>query len=49
MTSEHEKQTSSNSGAYNIARDDESDQKKSDGIALPSHVAGSYAGIWVMA
>jgi integrase len=41
MISEHEKPTSLNSGAYNIAQDDESDQKKSDGIALPSHVAGS--------
>jgi integrase len=41
MTSEDEKPTSSNSGAPNIAPDDERDQEKSDGIALPSHVAGS--------
>lgn len=41
MTSEDEKPTSSNSGAVNIAQDDERDQEKSDGIALPSHVAGS--------
>jgi len=41
MTSEDEKQTSSNSGTFNIAPDDERDQEKSDGIALPSHVAGS--------
>jgi hypothetical protein len=43
MASEDEKQTSSNSGADNIAQDEESDQEKSDGIALPSHVAGSGA------
>ncbi len=43
MTSEDEKSTSSNSGVSNIAQDDERDQEKSDGIALPSHVAGSGA------
>ena len=43
MSSEDEKHTSSNSGAFNIAPDDESDQEKNDGIALPSHVAGSGA------
>ena len=43
MPSEHKKPTALNSGAYNIAADDESDRKKSDGIALPSHVAGSGA------
>ena len=41
MASEDEKQTSSNSGAFNIALADERDQEKSDGIALPAHVAGS--------
>ena len=41
MTSEDEKPTSSHSGASNVAQDDERDQEKSDGIALPSHVAGS--------
>ena len=43
MTSEDEKPTSSNSGATDIAPDDARDQKKSGGIALPSHVAGSGA------
>jgi len=41
MTSEDENPTSSNSGASNIAQDDERDQEKSDGIALPAHIAGS--------
>ena len=41
MTSEDEKHTSSNSGGFNITPDDEKDQETSDGIALPSHVAGS--------
>ncbi|MDF3416693.1 tyrosine-type recombinase/integrase [Sulfitobacter sp. M57] len=41
MASEDEKQTSSNSGASSIAQNDERDQEKSDGITLPSHVAGS--------
>ena len=43
MASEDEKHTSSNSGAFNSAPDDERDQEKSDGIALPAHVAGSGA------
>ncbi|MEP0961957.1 MAG: tyrosine-type recombinase/integrase [Roseobacter sp.] len=41
MASEDEKSSSSNSGASNNAQDNERDQGKSDGIALPSHVAGS--------
>lgn len=41
MASEDEKSTSSNSGAFSIAQDDESDQEKSDDISLPAHVAGS--------
>jgi integrase len=41
MTSEDEKSTSSNSGAFNIAQDGERDQDKSDGITLPAHIAGS--------
>ncbi|MEP2676523.1 MULTISPECIES: tyrosine-type recombinase/integrase [Roseobacteraceae] len=41
MTSENEKSTSSNSGASSIAQGDERDPEKTDGIALPSHVAGS--------
>jgi len=41
MTSEDEKSTSSNSGAFNIAQGDARNQEKSDGITLPSHVAGS--------
>jgi len=41
MASEDEKHTSSNSGAFNNAPDDERDQEKSVGIALPVHVAGS--------
>jgi len=40
MASEDEKPTSSNSGASNIAQDDERDQEKSDGIALPAHAEG---------
>ena len=43
MTSEDEKHTSSNSGVFNNAQDEEIDQEKSDGIALPAHVAGSGA------
>jgi hypothetical protein len=43
MASEDEKQTSSNSDAGDIAQDNERDQEKSDGIALPSH-AGGLAG-----
>ncbi len=41
MTSEDEKSTSSASDASRDAQDDNRDQGKSDGIALPSHVAGS--------
>ncbi|MCQ0090334.1 MULTISPECIES: tyrosine-type recombinase/integrase [Rhodobacterales] len=41
MTSEDEKPTSSTTGAFSIAQDDEGDQEQSDGIALPAHVAGS--------
>lgn len=41
MASEDEKSTSSNSGAFSIAQDDERDQEKSDDISLPAHVAGS--------
>ena len=41
MAAENEKSTLSNSGTTSIAPDDERDQAKSDGIALPSHVAGS--------
>lgn len=41
MASEDEKSTSSNSGAFSIAQDDEKDQEKSDYISLPAHVAGS--------
>lgn len=43
MTSEDEKPTSSISGATDIAPDDARGQEKSNGIALPSHVAGSGA------
>lgn len=43
MASEDEKSTSSNSDAYYVAPDDERDHEKSDGIALPAHVAGSGA------
>jgi integrase len=43
MASADQKSTSSNSGAFRIAQDDEIDQEKSDGIALPAHVAGSGA------
>ncbi|KAB2542626.1 integrase [Salipiger aestuarii] len=41
MASEDEKSTSSNSGAFSIAQNGDSDQEKSDSIALPAHVAGS--------
>jgi len=41
MTSEDEKSRSSNSGSLNHARGDERDQRKTDAIALPAHVAGS--------
>ena len=41
MASEDEKSTSSNSGAFTIAQDDERDQEKCDDISLPAHVAGS--------
>jgi len=41
MASETEKSTSAPSGELDDARVDERDQEKSDGIALPSHVAGS--------
>ena len=41
MASEDEKSTSSNSGAFSIAQDDERDQEKSDDISLPAQVAGS--------
>jgi integrase len=41
MAAEDEKSTSSNSGAFSIAQDDEIDQEKSDDISLPAHVAGS--------
>ncbi len=41
MASEDEKSTSSNSGAFSIAHDDERDQEKSNDISLPAHVAGS--------
>ena len=44
MDTEDEKPTSSNSGAFNIAQDDERGQEKSDGTALPEH-AGSLAGL----
>tara|TARA_R110002167_G_scaffold2300_5_gene11798 strand:- start:11333 stop:12430 length:1098 start_codon:yes stop_codon:yes gene_type:complete len=41
MDAEDEKSTSSNSGAFSIAQDDERDQEKSDDISLPAHVASS--------
>lgn len=41
MTIEDEKPTSSHSDAGDTARGDERDQENGDGIALPSHVAGS--------
>ena len=41
MAAEDEKSTSSNSGAFSIAQDDERDQEKTDDISLPAHVAGS--------
>jgi len=41
MASEDEKPTSSNSDAIHNALGDARNQEKSDGIALPSHVAGS--------
>ncbi|SEK10495.1 hypothetical protein MAA5396_04941 [Marinovum algicola] len=41
MPSEIEKSTSARSDGLDDARVDESDQEESDGIALPSHVAGS--------
>ena len=41
MPSETEKSTSTPSDELNDARVDERDQEKRDGIALPSHVAGS--------
>ena len=41
MASEYEKSTSSNSGAFSVAQDDERDQEKGDDISLPAHVAGS--------
>ncbi|SEL69560.1 Site-specific recombinase XerD [Roseovarius azorensis] len=41
MASEDEKPTSSNSDAIHNAQGDARNQEKSDGIALPSHVAGS--------
>lgn len=41
MASEDEKPTSSNSDAICNAQGDARNQEKSDGIALPSHVAGS--------
>ena len=41
MPSEDEKSTSSNSGAFCIAQNGDSDQEKSDDISLPAHVAGS--------
>ncbi|QFT95495.1 Tyrosine recombinase XerC (plasmid) [Roseovarius sp. THAF9] len=41
MASEDEKPTSSNSDTIHSAQGDARNQEKSDGIALPSHVAGS--------
>ena len=41
MTSDDEKPTSSNSDTVHNAQGDAGNQEKSDGIALPSHVAGS--------
>ena len=41
MASEDEKPTSSNSGAFSIAQNGDSDQEKSNDISLPAHVAGS--------
>ena len=41
MTSDHEKPTLSNSDTVHNAQGDARNQEKSDGIALPSHVAGS--------
>jgi integrase len=41
MAAEDEKSTSSNSDASHNAQGDARNQEKSDGIALPSHVAGS--------
>jgi integrase len=41
MASEDEKPTSSNSDAIHTAQGDARNQEKSDGITLPSHVAGS--------
>ena len=41
MTSDDEKPTSSNSDTVHNAQGDARNQEKSDGIALPSHVAGS--------
>ena len=41
MPSETEKSTSAPSGELDDARIDDRDQEESDGIALPSHVAGS--------
>jgi integrase len=43
MASEDGKSRLSHSGAGDTARGDERDQEKRDGIALPSHVAGSGA------
>ena len=43
MTSEDGKSRSSHSDALDDVQDDETDQEKSDGIALPAHVAGSGA------
>ncbi|KEJ93603.1 hypothetical protein SUH3_20520, partial [Pseudosulfitobacter pseudonitzschiae] len=41
MASEDEKSTSSNSDAFRIAQNGDSDQEKSDDIYLPAHVVGS--------
>ena len=41
MTKEDEKSTSSHSGAFDDAEGNERDQGKTDGIALPAHVADS--------
>ena len=41
MASETEKSTSAPSDELDDARIDDRDQEESDGIALPSHVAGS--------
>lgn len=41
MAAEDEKSTSSNSGEFSIAQDDERDQEKCDDIYQPAHVAGS--------